>query len=125
LSGLQFQTSDLVNESRDSNAVSKSDFETSNGSKKKPMSRTNIKSESLCHAFDAWTLDNVASLIDAVADGEPPGKKTMAQIRAAARSDVAMLRRLTKLAAAVLAKYDRGELTQEEALRLNKMNEVP
>lgn len=88
------------------------------------MSRTNIKSDSLCHAFDSWTLDNVASLIDAVAEGGPPGRRTMAELRAAARSDIAMLRRLTKLASAVLAKYDRGELTVEEAQRLNQMNEV-
>jgi hypothetical protein len=88
------------------------------------MSHTNVKSDSLCHAFDNWTLDNVSALIDAVAEGEPPGRKTMAQLRSAARSDVAMLRRLTKLAAAVLAKYDRGELKQEEAIRLNKMDEV-
>jgi hypothetical protein len=82
-------------------------------------SPTNKKCQTLCHAFDVWCLDNVAVLIDAVADGQPPPKKTMAMLRAKARADVAMMRRLTKLAAAVLAKYDAGKLTQAEAIRLN------
>lgn len=73
----------------------------------------------LAHAFDEWCLNNVALLIDAVADGKPPHNMTWHQLRELARLDLRMLPRLVKLGQAILDKYDRGELTQAEARHLS------
>ncbi len=81
------------------------------------------KCNTVAHALDEWCLNNVAALIDAVADGEPPQGKTWQQMREAARLDLRMMPRLVKLAQAILAKYDRGELTQAEAIKLSGTDE--
>lgn len=83
------------------------------------IERTIEKSNTVAHALEWWSLSNVATLIDAVADGEPPKGKTFAGLRDAARLDVRMMPRLIKLAEAILEKYDRGELTQAEAAKLS------
>jgi hypothetical protein len=81
--------------------------------------RTCEKGNTVANAFDAWCLDNVAQLIDSVADGSPPPGKTWHQMRELARLDLRMMPRLTKLAQAIFDKYERGELTQAEAQRLS------
>jgi len=83
------------------------------------MKRTVENQNSVASAFDDWCLSNVATLIDSVADGRPPGKKTWKQIEEAARLDLRMMPRLVKLARSIFDKYRRGELTREEARQLN------
>lgn len=81
--------------------------------------RTCDKANTVAHAFDAWCLDNVAQLIDCVADGSPPPGKTWHQMRELARLDLRMMPRLTRLAQAIFDKFERGELTQAEARALS------
>jgi hypothetical protein len=81
--------------------------------------RTSDNENTVAHAFDAWGLNDVAQLIDSVADGEPPPGKTWQQMREAARLELRRLPRLMKLAQGIVNKYDRGQLTQAEAQALN------
>lgn len=83
------------------------------------MIRRDDPQDSVAAAFDDWCLNEVSSLIDAVADGHPQRGRTFESQRKLAGKDVRMMPRLVKLAQAILDKYDRGELTQEEAKRLN------
>lgn len=77
-------------------------------------SATNTKSLSWADAFEDWTLDNVALLLDTLADGKPI---PMALLRAA-HLDCNMMRRLVQAASAIVAKAERGEIDQAEARRL-------
>lgn len=81
------------------------------------------KGNTVAHALEAWSLDNVAQLIDAVADGEPVPGKTWHQMRELARLDLRMMPRLIKLTQAIVDKYDRGELTRAEAIQLSGAEE--
>lgn len=81
--------------------------------------RTSDKRNTVANALDEWSLNNVAALIDAVADGHPPRKQTWHQLRELARLDLRMMPRLCKLAQAIFDKYERGELTQAEAMMLS------
>ncbi len=81
--------------------------------------RTCELGNTVCNAFDDWCLNNVSTLIDAVADGKLPKNKTWKQLREAARLDLRMMPRLVKLAQAIFDQYERGELTQDEARKLN------
>lgn len=80
--------------------------------------RTCDKCNTVAHALEAWSLDNISQLIDSVADGSPPPGKTWHQMRELARLDLRMMPRLVKLAKAIFDKYERGELTQTEARQL-------
>jgi len=73
----------------------------------------------VAHAFDSWCLDRISQLIDSVADGSPPPGKTWTDVANEARRDLRMMPRLVKLAQAIFAKYEKGELTQAEARALN------
>ncbi len=84
----------------------------------KGIERTLDKRNTVCDAFDSWTLDNVAQLIDAIAEGTPTPNKTWKEMKELARLDCNMLRRLSRLARAIVDKDARGELTQEEARKL-------
>lgn len=81
--------------------------------------RNSDNENTVAHAFDEWGLNDVAQLIDSVADGEPPEGKTWQQMREAARLELRRLPRLIRLAQAIVDKHDRGELTQAEAQVLN------
>jgi hypothetical protein len=80
---------------------------------------------SLAFALDNWSLNNVAKLIDAASDdwrdyrSRPMSKRALQKAIRQAQLDCNMMRRLTRLAQAVVDKARRGELTKQEALRLN------
>jgi hypothetical protein len=80
---------------------------------------------SLAFAFDNWSLNNVSEVIDcASADwrdnrSRPMSRRARQKVLRNAQLDCNMMRRLTRLAQAVVDKAQRGELTKEEALRLN------
>jgi hypothetical protein len=86
--------------------------------KHKGVVRTCEKGNTVAHSFEMWSLDNISQLIDSVADGAPPPKKTWHQVREEARLDLRMMPRLVKLAQAIFDKFERGELTQAEAQQL-------
>jgi hypothetical protein len=87
--------------------------------------RTCDKGNTVAHALESWSLDNISQLIDAVADGAPPPKKTWHQVREEARLDLRMMPRLVRLAQAIFDKYERGELTQAEAIKLSGSESEP
>jgi hypothetical protein len=84
---------------------------------------------SLAFAFDNWSLSNVSEVIDCAADdwrdnrSRPMSRRARRKVLRNAQLDCNMMRRLTRLAQTVVDKARRGELTKEEAVRLNCSDE--
>jgi hypothetical protein len=84
---------------------------------------------SLAFALDNWSLNNVSKVIDCASEGWRDYRSKRMSPRARrkairdAQLDCNMMRRLTRIAQAVVDKATRGELTTEEAIRLNCSDE--
>jgi hypothetical protein len=84
---------------------------------------------SLAFALDNWSLNNVGNVIDCASDdwrdyrGKSMSRRAIRKAIHNAQLDCNMMRRLTRLAQAVVDKAKRGELTTGEAIRLNCSDE--
>jgi|WetSurMetagenome_2_1015567.scaffolds.fasta_scaffold701745_2 hypothetical protein len=84
---------------------------------------------SLAFALDNWSLNNVSNVIDCASDdwrdyrGKSMSRCAIRKAIRAAQLDCNMMRRLTRIAQAVVDKAKHGELTTEEAIRLNCSDE--
>jgi hypothetical protein len=85
--------------------------------------------DSMAGTFENWTLDNVSKLLDFIAEdwtdyrGSPMSEAERRRAIRMAQLDCNHMRRLTRLAQAVVNKVQRGEMTREEARRLNCFEE--
>lgn len=73
----------------------------------------------VAHALESWSLDQVALLIDHVSEGYEAGDPAFRSLLRKAELDCQMMPRLTRLARAIVCKIAAGQMTRNEARTLN------
>lgn len=80
--------------------------------------RTLEAGNTVAHALEQWTCDNVAELLDLVADDEPRNCDKFRKHLELARLDCRMMPRIVRLATAIYEKIAKGEMSIIEARQL-------